>query len=180
MTTSGQRTLIHRGKRFDFELVRETLPDGRESSREVVRHPGAVVVLGLTDDQRIVLIRNHRVAVEDTLWELPAGTMEPPEPASVCAARELEEEGGFTASDVQPIAEFFTTPGMTDERMHAFLATGLAQSEQRLDDDERIEVHLKPVQTVFDMIEDGSLCDAKSMLALLIAARRGMIPTPTS
>lgn len=169
-----ERETIRRGRRFDFEIVRERCGES-VIEREIVRHPGAVVVLAMDDAGRVALIRNWRVAVEAWVWELPAGTMEPPEPADVCAARELEEEAGFRAASVEPISEFYTTPGMTDELMHAYLATNLAPVPQRLEHDERIEVRLTPIHEVFAMIDSGELRDAKSVLAVLIALRRGMI-----
>jgi len=167
---------IRRGRRFDFQVVRETLPTGRVIEREVVRHPGAAVVLALDDAGRIAMIRNWRVAVGRWVWELPAGTLEPPEPADRCAARELEEEAGLRAARLEHLGVFYTTPGMTDERMHAFLATGLARVGQRLEDDERIEVHPTPVHEALAMIDDGRLMDAKSLLAILLAHRRGLLP----
>lgn len=175
MSTAIQRRLIHHGSRFDFEQVTATLPGGDEVTREVVRHPGAVVVLALTSDHRIALIRNYRVALEEWVWELPAGTMEPPEPAIECARRELAEEAGWLAGVMRPIAEFYTTPGMTDELMHAFFATDLSQSNQSLENDERIEVHLTPVQEVVRMIDDGVLRDGKSAIAILLAIRQGLL-----
>lgn len=174
--TGIERTVLHHGRRFDFEIVRETVAGAEPIVREVVRHPGAVVVLAITEDNQIALIRNWRIALEDWVWELPAGTMEPPEPAERCAARELEEEVGLRAARVTPIAEFFTTPGMTDERMHAFLATGLTHVGQRLEYDERIEIHMTPVQEAFAMIDDGRLMDAKSVLTILLALRTGALP----
>lgn len=180
MSETIERTLIHHGRRFDFELVTQTVADGSTLRREVVRHPGAVVVLALTDDNRIVLIRNFRVAVEDWVWELPAGTMEPPEPAIDCAKRELEEETGYLAGAIEPIGEFLTTPGMTDELMRAFFARDLTKVEQRLEHDERIEVHLTPVEETLEMIESGVLRDAKSMISILLALRTGLLnPLPT-
>jgi ADP-ribose diphosphatase len=175
MSSTIERTLIHHGRRFDFELAAQTVADGSTIRREVVRHPGAVVVLAVTADNRIVLIRNFRVAVEDWVWELPAGTMEPPEPAIQCAKRELEEETGYLASSIEPISEFLTTPGMTDELMRAFFARDLTQTTQKLEHDERIEVHLTPVEEALEMIESGDLRDAKSMIAILLALRTGRL-----
>ena len=155
------------------------MSDGSVMEREVVRHPGAVVVLAVTADDQIALIRNYRVALEDWLWELPAGTMEPPEPAIVCARRELEEEAGLIAGRIEPIGAFFTTPGMTDELMQAFFATDLSATPQRLEGDERIEVHLTPMPEVLRMIDTGVLNDAKSVLAILLTLRQGALCDPS-
>ena len=170
---------IRTGGRFDFEVVRESWPDGRTIEREVVRHPGAVVVLAVDHDGMIALIRNRRIAVGGWVWELPAGTMEPPEPAELCAARELEEEAGLRAGRLDPLGMFLTSPGMTDELMHAFFASDLTPVRQRLEADERIEVHPTPVAQTLAMIDDGRLHDAKSMVAILLALRRGLLIEPS-
>ena len=173
---SIERALIHRGAKFDFERVTVDMGGGRMVMREVVRHPGAVVVVALLDEgARVVLIRNDRIALGKALWECPAGTLEPPEEASMCAARELEEEAGYRPGRVIPLGSFYTTPGMTDELMHAFAAVDLQQSAQDLEEDERIEVHVVDAAESMRMVEDGRLMDAKSMLALLLAERRGLL-----
>lgn len=170
----GRRTL-HKGRKFDFEIL-TVLQRGRETQRENVHHPGAVVVVPVLDDGRIVLIRNHRLSVGERLWECCAGTMEPPEPPELCAARELVEETGYRAATITPLGWFYTTPGLTDERMHAFVATGLAHVGQDLEDDESIAVEAVPADRVLEMIDSGELRDAKSMTALLLAQRRGYLP----
>ena len=169
----GRRTL-HKGRKFDFDLL-TVRQGGKDTFREVVRHPGAVVVVPILDDGRIVLIRNHRVALGEgvRLWECCAGTMEPPEEPILCAGRELIEETGYRAATLSPLGWFYTTPGLTDERMHAFVATGLTHVGQDLEDDESIAVELVPAARVLDMIASGELRDAKSMLAILLAQRAG-------
>lgn len=174
-----ERQLIHKGAKFDFERLLFSTPDGRTISREVVRHPGAVVVLPILhqdDGPRIVMIRNERLAVGKELWELPAGTLEPPEPPDRCAGRELEEETGFHAASISPLATFYTTPGMTNELMHAFLATDLSPVAQRLEEDERIRVVRVSPSEALDLLDRNELVDAKSMLTLLIAQRRHLLP----
>lgn len=171
----GRRTL-HKGRKFDFEIL-TVLQRGRETQRENVRHPGAVVVVPLLADGRIVLIRNHRLSVGERLWECCAGTMEPPEPPEACAARELIEETGYRAATFVPLGWFYTTPGLTDERMHAFVATGLEHVGQDLEDDESIAVEALLAAQVLKLIDSGELRDAKSMTAILLAVRRGVIPS---
>lgn len=170
----GRRTL-HKGRKFDFELL-TVRQGGQETLREVVRHPGAVVVVPILDDGRIVLIRNHRVALGEQLWECCAGTIEPPEAPVVCAGRELIEETGYRAATLVPLGWFYTTPGLTDERMHAFVATGLTHIGQDLEDDESILVEALPAERVLGLIASGELRDAKSMLAILLAQRAGHLP----
>lgn len=168
------RRTIHKGRKFDFELL-TVRQRGADTVRENVRHPGAVVVVPILDDGRVVLIRNHRVSVGERLWECCAGTMEPPEPPEACAARELVEETGYRAATVTPVGWFYTTPGLTDERMHAFVARGLSHVGQDLEDDESIEVVALPVERALAMIDSGELRDAKSIVALLLAERAGLL-----
>jgi len=175
-----RRELLVKGRKFDFERVWFACPDGSQQSLEVVRHPGAVVVLPALADGRIALIRNQRPAVGRTLWELPAGTLEPGEDPIKAAARELREETGFEARRIAPLGAFYTTPGMTDELMRACVAFDLTPGEQRLERDERIEVVLVGLDEALAMLDAGELMDAKSMLTLLLALRKGLLPVASS
>ena len=170
-----KRTTIHDGPRFRLERLEYTAPGGSAQVRDIVRHPGAVVIVPILDPRTLALIRNRRVAVGTTLWELPAGTLEPREAPAQCAQRELEEETGYRAGRIVPLGWFYTTPGLTDERMHAFAALDLTPVGQSLDDGEEIEVRTIDAAEAIRMIDDGELVDAKSMLALLTAARRGLL-----
>ena len=171
----AHRRLIHKGRKFDFEMVNVRMPSGQTVEREVVRHPGAVVIIPVLDSGEIALIRNFRLALETTLLECPAGTLEPPEPPETCAARELVEETGYRAATIVPLGWFYTTPGLTDEKMHAFLARGLEPVGQDLQEDECITVSPVAADEAFAMIDRGEITDAKSMLALLLARRRGLL-----
>lgn len=172
------RTKIHRGRKFDFEMCRVEGGDGTRD-REVVRHPGAVVVLAVLEEAgaepRVVLIRNWRIALEGWSLELPAGTLEAGEDPRECAARELVEETGYRAATLEELARFYTSPGLSDEVMHAFVARGLTRVGQDLEDDERIEVEVVTVGECLAHLESGRLSDAKSMVAVLLAERRGML-----
>jgi ADP-ribose pyrophosphatase len=180
----SEREVIHRGKKFDFERV-NIAPAGAEPVwREVVRHPGAVCILPILSDpnggeDRIVMIRNHRFAVGgpggERLWEIPAGTREAGESIETTAGRELIEEAGYEAGRLEYLLWFYTTPGMTDEKMHAVLATDLAPVGQQLEEDERIEVRVLPATEVFLMLDRGDIVDGKTVAALLYALRRGLI-----
>lgn len=173
------RTLIHKGRKFDFEFCR-VVGGGGTQDREVVRHPGAVVILPILQTPTgpaVVLIRNWRIALETWSLELPAGTREPPEPAEACAARELIEETGYQAATLTHLGRFHTSPGLSDELMDAYLATGLtAAGGQDLEADERIQVQVTPMAACEDLIAAGTLMDAKSMLTLLLAQRLGLLP----
>lgn len=172
------RSVIHKGRKFDFEFCRVLGGDGTQD-REVVRHPGAVVILPVLETPQgpmVVLIRNWRIALEAWSLELPAGTMEPPEPAHACAARELMEETGYRAATLTHIGRFNTSPGLSDELMEAYLATGLSPvGGQRLEADERIQVEPTSVARCWELIASGALMDAKSMLTLLLAQRLGVL-----
>ncbi len=178
-TPGSSSERLHHGRKFD--LVRLTVPgpSGRPITREVVRHPGAVVVLPLLEAPgqpvRVVLIRNLRPAVGQSLVELPAGTLEPGEPPDACAGRELVEETGFAAATLEPLGRFYTSPGLTDELMSAFVARGLTAVGQRLEDDEEIAVVPMPVPDALALVDSAQLVDGKSILALLLARRRGLI-----
>lgn len=152
--------LLFTGQRFG--VVR---PAG--SRRELIVHPGAVVILPLLDAHTVAMIRNHRMAAGQTLWELPAGTLEPPEPPEVCAARELVEETGYRAREVRPLLSFFTSPGICTERMHAFVASGLEHVGQELEEGEAIEVEPVPMERVLAMIRENQIQDAKSVATVL-------------
>ncbi len=165
-----ERKIVHRGRRIDIEeLTFEE--DGRRFVREVGRHVGAVCVVAVNNQDDVVLIRNRREAADGTLWELPAGTLEPPEPPADCAKRELIEEAGFEAATVEHLTTFWTSPGLWDEQMHAYLATGLTHVGTSLELGEVIEPHVVPIDEALAMIERGDIVDGKSIAALLYVAQ---------
>jgi ADP-ribose pyrophosphatase len=172
----GRRTL-HKGKKFDYEELTVRSPAGSTHARQLVRHPGACVVVPVMPDGRVALIRCFRVSFEKHLWECPAGTLEPGEAPVKTAERELIEETGLRlgpGGTLVPLSVFYTSPGLSDEVMHAFAATGLVEGEQELEDYEHITVHKTEPGEVRGMIDRGEIADSKSMLALLLAARRGL------
>ncbi len=136
--------------------------------RELLHYPGAAVVVPVLEDGSVVLIRNERFAVEETLIELPAGNLEPDEDPAVCAARELTEETGYTAGRIERLGSFYTAPGTSDEVLHAFLATDLTAGEQDLEVHEEIRVEIATPATCRRWILDGTLHDAKSISALAL------------
>lgn len=182
-----RRTLLRKGAKFDFEVVTIDAGDGRTLDREIVRHPGAVVILPILEapgePTKVVLVRNDRVSVGRRLWELPAGTREAAESPLQTAARELEEETGYRAATFRLLGRFYTSPGLSDERMWAFVARGLTPVGAHPEPDERLSVHPTAVRTVLAMIEraaeegedDGRIEDGKSMLTLLWALHRGIL-----
>jgi ADP-ribose pyrophosphatase len=172
-----RRTLLRTGKKFNLEILTTTSRDGTPIERECVRHPGAVIILPILAgaQPQVILIRNFRLSLETSIFELPAGTRTPGEAPAECAARELEEETGYRAGRLSLLGKFYTSPGLSDELMWAFVATELAPVPQRLELDEFITVHPTPVGDVMAMIARNELEDAKSMLALLWARQAGHI-----
>lgn len=155
--------LLVRGARFDVERVTLSGRDGESYTREVVRHPGAVTVLPVRDDGRLVMIRNARFTVDETLWEFPAGTREADEEPRETAFRELEEEAGYTAGRLEEMPGFYLAPGTTDEFMWVFVATGLRERTQRLDATEEITVTSVTKERFLEMVRAGDIRDAKTL-----------------
>ncbi len=158
-------------QRFKVERVTQRFTDGRAFTRDVIKHPGAVVLVPVLDDGRICLIRNYRVAVDRELLELPAGTLEPDEPPIETARRELLEETGYRATDIQPLCEFYMSPGILAERMHAFLATGLTAGTPAREAGEQIENELVTPEELERLLSSGSIQDSKTLSALLFYLR---------
>ena len=140
--------------------------DGDPIERDVVVHPGAVVVLPLLDRRRLVMIRNFRYTVQERLWELPAGTMDAGEAPLDTARRELEEETGYRAAAMRALTEFYTSPGILTERMHAFVATDLTWVGHQLEASERIEVETVALDEVRRRLIAGEFRDGKTIAVL--------------
>jgi ADP-ribose pyrophosphatase len=152
-----------------FRVVRESLrtPAGQEKTREIVRHPGACVMVPLLDDGRVCLIRNYRVAVGQTLIEIPAGTLEPPEPPEVSAHRELIEETGYRAAKIDLLNTFFPSPGILDEKMYLYLATGLTAGPPAREETEEIENLVVSWSEALRLVTSGEIHDAKTIVGIL-------------
>jgi ADP-ribose diphosphatase len=166
------KELAYRGRSIAVWREEVTLPNGRETVLDVVRHPGASAVVPFESDRDVLLIRQHRHAAGGTIWEVPAGKLDPGEAPAACAARELEEEAGRRAGRLEHLATIWTTPGFTDERIHLFAAFDLAPVAQRHEHDEVIELVRMPLADALELVWRGELADAKSALALVHAARR--------
>jgi ADP-ribose pyrophosphatase len=141
----------------------------------MIRHPGASAIVPFLsdpagDDPQLLLIRQYRYAALDVLYEIPAGRLEAGEAPAVCAARELREETGCTASRLEHLHTMYTTPGFTDEKIHLFMATGLERGESAREADEFIDVEVVALGRALEMIRDGVIRDAKSALGILYCA----------
>ena len=167
-----EKQVLFDGKKVRLELHRfEDDDTGRRSQREVIVHPGAVVILAVLDDGQIVLIRNRRHILNQYLIELPAGTLEKGEDPINCAGRELLEETGYVASRLKQIGSFFSSPGIMTEKMYAYAAYDLQKSQQQLEDYEEIEVMTVPFEEAMNMIRDGRIVDGKTIATLLMYDR---------
>jgi ADP-ribose pyrophosphatase len=142
-------------------------PDGVTLHRDVVRHPGAVAILPLLSDGRVLLLRNYRFSVSERLIELPAGTLERGESPLQTARRELAEETGYRAARWQPLLTFCTSPGVMDERIHLFLATELTPGEPALEAGEDIQLFPCTWDEALNLIRRGEIHDAKTLAGLL-------------
>jgi len=146
--------------------------------REVVHHPGGAGVVCVFDDGTVALVRQYRHPTVRYTLELPAGRLSPPERPEECAARELEEEIGVRAGRLEKLSEFFTTPGFCEEKLWVFLATDLTETQQNLEGDEMLEIVRVTFARALEMIVDGEIEDAKTIIGLLLAAPRLGFKTP--
>lgn len=160
-------------RRFRVERRAFDIPGRGVVHQDLVIHPGAVLILPLLDEQTVVLIRNYRYTVAAELLELPAGTLEPGEEPIACAARELEEETGYTSGRMEPLCAYYTAPGLTTEFMHVFLATRLSKTAQKLDPSEQIRVETMSLVDALVATADGRIVDAKTIAALQVYHYRG-------
>lgn len=168
MKAHAQMHTVYDGRLFKVQVLTWTDEHGRQVQREIVRHPGALVVIPVLDARTVIMIRNHRVAVDETLWEFPAGKLETGEEPLKAAGRELEEETGYRAATVRKLGAFYTSPGFASEQMHVFLAEDLTFIGQRLEPGEDIKCAKVAVDEAFAMIRDGRLRDAKSIAGFLM------------
>lgn len=168
----SSKRLVH-GRVFDLERVVLRLPGGRRVIREVVRHPGAVAIVPVLPDGGVLLIAQYRFAVDQTLLEVPAGTIESGESPLACARRELREEAGVSASRFRRIARFLPSPGFCDEVIHVFVARGLREDRAPCDEDECIEPVRLTAPQVRRALANGRIQDAKTMIGLLLTGFGG-------
>jgi ADP-ribose pyrophosphatase len=183
--TSAKPTLLSSRLAFEGHLYRVRvdqirLPSGRETVREVIEHPGAVAILAITDDDRLILVRQYRYSVNDSLLEIPAGTCEPNEPPVETAGRELIEETGFQAANITEVRTYFSSAGYSNERITIVVATGCHRVSDELAPDEIDEVTLIPREEAQTLFEPGpnEARDAKTIIAVSMLLA-GLIPLPS-
>ena len=169
---------VYVGRRIRVEVNTLHTPDGKTIRRDAIRHPGAVVILPVLDAERVVLLRNFRFVVGDTLWEAPAGTLEPDEPLETCARRELLEETGYTAAKWRSLGYLYASPGLIDEKLHLFVAEELTPGAAKPEPDEQLEPVVLPLADAIRMCLDGTIRDAKTVTSLLLWERMRGEPRP--
>jgi ADP-ribose pyrophosphatase len=165
------RRVIFRGRKIDLALQSVALRDGTTAEREVVLHRGAVALVPMVDDRRVCLVRNRRYAIDRTLLEVPAGTIDPGESPDQTAGRELLEETGYQAGRIRRIREWYVSPGVMNERMYLYLCEDLRPGPVRPELDEELETVVMAWEEAVAMAEDGRIEDAKTLLALMICDR---------
>jgi ADP-ribose pyrophosphatase len=158
---------VYSGKRFEILSVEAPHPKGGIVKRELISHPGAVVILPFLDRDTLILIKNERYVVQKTLWELPAGTLEKDESKEQCALRELEEETGYRAAKMIPLFHFFPSPGICNEILYVFFGEELTFQAQNLDETETIVSEAISFSNAIIMIREGQIVDAKTICSLL-------------
>lgn len=162
---------IHSGRVFDLRVEEVELPNGRRAVLELIRHPGAAVVVPLLESGDVLLVRQYRHAAGgEWLLEVPAGTLNPGELPEVCAARECAEEAGFRPRTLVPLGYLWTTPGFTDEKIWIYLGRDLEPAPQDLDEDENLSVERRPLAEALRLALVGGIDDGKSIVALARAA----------
>ncbi len=166
------KQILYAGKRARFEIHHlEDEETGRKLQREVVAHPGAVVILAFGPDGKVILIRNRRYTINQHLLELPAGGLNADEEPMNCAGRELLEETGFLAGRLRSLGSFYTSPGILGEKMFAYAAYDLEQGERSLEEGEEIDLHPLELDEALDMIGTGDIQDGKTIATLLMYDR---------
>jgi ADP-ribose pyrophosphatase len=171
------RTVVFRGRLLALEELDVVGPSGESVLRESVVHPGAVAVLPLFSDQSVLLCRQYRAPIDDSLLEVPAGKLKPGESPSDCARRELLEETGLSAGYLIALASFYTSPGFTNEIMHSFLACDVRSGQGGITEPHGVEErHMElvrvPLRDWPQLVEAGAIRDAKSIVTLALSARR--------
>jgi ADP-ribose pyrophosphatase len=165
------RQIMFHGRKIRVAIDTIVTADGHEVRRDVILHPGAVAILPMVDPDHVCLLQNQRVAVEKTLWEIPAGTLEPNEPPEVAAVRELAEETGYRAKSWRKLHAFYPSPGCLSECTHLFVAEGLTPGPMQLEHGEELEPRVVAWSDAVAWALDGTIEDAKTLVAVLLWER---------
>ena len=159
-------TRLHNGRLIQLYSEKVDLPNGAHTHFDIVKHPGGAVIAAINERNEICLLKQWRHAVQESIWELPAGCLEPGEPPLLTAQRELEEEAGVTAKQWRDLGAICSTPGFCNEILHLFEARDVAEGTPNLDEAEQLEAHWLPLSHALEMCRDGSIIDAKTLACL--------------
>jgi ADP-ribose pyrophosphatase len=171
MYMSDHLETVYQGRIVQLGIETITMPNGVSVELEIIRHPGGAAVVAVDEREHVCLLRQYRHAAGGWLWELPAGKLDPGEPAETTAARELAEEAGLQASRWESLGRLITTPGFCDEIIHLFLARNLTETTAQPERHELFEIHWIPFASALEQVYSGTIIDAKTMLGLTLAAR---------
>ncbi|WHY84520.1 NUDIX hydrolase [Neobacillus novalis] len=172
MTKLEEKTIrseeIFSGKIISLHLQDVELPNGKQGKREIIKHPGAVAILAVTADNKVLMVEQYRKALERTIVEIPAGKLEKGEEPALCARRELEEETGYECENLELLTSFYTSPGFADEIVHVYLATGLTKKENAaaLDEDEFVNLEELTLDEAEQYVKEQKIFDAKTIFAV--------------
>ena len=165
-TISSDR--IYTGKVISLKVDTVEVDNKGYKKREIVEHPGAVAIVAITEDNKVVLVKQFRKPIEQVIWELPAGKLEIGESPKECAIRELKEETGYSAKNLKLLHKFFTSAGFSNQKIYIFLATGLTKGEPDFDDDEFIEKYEIDINEAQNMVIKNEIEDAKTSIGILL------------
>ncbi len=163
---------VFKGKIVDVQIDMVALPNGELAQRDIVRHPGGVGIVAITDDDKIILVKQFRKPFEKAMYEIPAGKLDKDEDVKICGMRELKEETGATAASFEYLGYMYPSPGFTDEVTHMYLARGLSFGEDCLDEDEFLDVEYFTIDEVLNMIMNNEINDAKTVIGFFKAMER--------
>lgn len=166
-TISSDR--IYTGKVISLKVDTVEVANQGYKKREIVEHGGAVGIVAITNDNKVILVKQFRKPIESIMWEIPAGKLEIGENPKDCAIRELKEETGYTAQSIKLIHKFYTSAGFSNEKLYIYLATDLTPGESQLDDGENLDVHEIDIEEAYNMVIKNDIEDAKTSIGLLLA-----------
>ena len=166
--TTVSSDLIYTGKTIQLRVDAVEVPNKGYQKREIIEHKGAVAVVAITDDNKVVLVKQYRKAIEKELYELPAGKIEIGETPLECAMRELKEETGYSVDSLKLIHKYYTTPGFSNQLVFIYLAKNLIPGESHLQEDEFLEVYEIDRDKAYNMVINNEICDSKTVIGLLL------------
>lgn len=166
--TTVSSDLIYTGKTIQLRVDTVEVPNKGYQKREIIEHKGAVAIVAITDDNKVVLVKQYRKAIEKEIYELPAGKIEIGETPLECAIRELKEETGYSVDSLKLIHKYYTTPGFSNQLVFIYLAKNLIPGESQLEEDEFLEVYEIDREEAYNMVINNEICDSKTAIGLLL------------